>query len=215
LKRNLVLLVCLLAGSSAMAEARQLSIGGRIGISSATIGGEDTEGWNLSRRTGVVTAVQLRTPFAARISLQPELLVSQRGATVIAEFSGETFVSTLEQDYVEMPLLVRYEFPFADAAVQPAVFAGPMFAFEARCKTGYSFRGESDTSDCIDNRNKLDFGIVLGGGLDFPMAFGTLLVDARHTLGLRKLYGDSQDPPGIKHRVWSLSAGIARPVGAR
>jgi hypothetical protein len=221
MKRYLVLLVCLLVGTSTVAEARQMSFGGRIGLNSATFGGDDVDDFDvdIGSRTGIVAGVHLRVPLGGGISLQPELLYSQRGASFNEEFFGETVTATIKMDYIEVPVLVRFDIPLAQAAVRPAVFIGPSFAFEMSCKFAFSGFGESGSEDCDEDedfeRNKLDIGLAFGGGLDFPMSFGAIVVDGRYTLGLRTIDNDSQDPADIKHRVWSISAGISIPVGGR
>jgi hypothetical protein len=65
--------------------------------------------------------------------------------------------------------------------------------------------GEGDVEDI----NDLDFGIILGGGIDYPLGKGILSVDLRYDLGLTKIYAPVYNN-SIKNRVFSifLSYGI-------
>ena len=51
-----------------------------------------------------------------------------------------------------------------------------------------------------------DYGLAVGGGVDFGLGQGQLTVDSRYTLGLAKIYDSGID---VKNRVISVMLGYS------
>jgi hypothetical protein len=201
-----ILAAALMAGLPAAATS-QVSFGVKAGLNVATLAGDDVPD-EVDSRTGLVAGGLMNLRLSDLLSIQPEALYSQKGAGGSLDLFGERLDFTLKLDYLEVPVLLRLTVPTA-AAVQPSLHFGPTFAFELSCKVTVSGFGETDTEDCDNgfddpDRRKFDPGLAVGGGLDIPVGRGTLLLDARYTVGLRSL--DSTDD--VRSRVLSLSAGF-------
>jgi hypothetical protein len=54
--------------------------------------------------------------------------------------------------------------------------------------SGTGFTDGSDCDDGVGDWRKFDTGLGLGAGLDVALGSGTLMIGARHTLGLQSVY---------------------------
>lgn len=186
----------------------QASFGVKAGMNIATLGGDDVG--DVDSRTGLVVGGLVHYRLSDLLAVQPELLYSQKGAKFSETLFGEPISGTFKLDYLEVPVLLRVDVPTGGPELRPSVHAGPTFALELSCKVSFSGFGESGTEDCdsdIDSdRRTVDLGMALGGGLDVAFRGGTLLIEARYTLGLRTL-DSSSNPEDVKNRVWSITFG--------
>jgi hypothetical protein len=179
------------------------------GINSSTFSGSDTE--DASRRTGFIGGIFLVAPLAPGFAIQPELLYSMKGAKFDDPTEGVT--GTFKMDYVEVPLLVRFDL-VSSGGVKPFLYAGPAISFKAGCKVDAEGQGQSVSLDCdefgSDTKFKtVDYGAVIGGGLAFDMAGKMFTIGARYNHGLGKIAEDSE----TKHRVISVLATLEFPWG--
>ncbi len=138
---------------------------------------------------------------------------------------------TNDLDYVELHLPVTLRIPARQTAVRARVYAGPAVALELNCSTELSLRVErfspagasldvtsvSESGSCEDESSlgaplftstqSLDFGVILGAGLDVGIGRGAITGDLRFDLGL----ADIQDGTGgsIKNRAFEILLGYA------
>ena len=112
------------------------------------------------------------------------------------------------QDYVEVPLLARFDFNPASHGVSPFFSIGPSVAFSVRCRAKVESGGTSAEASCSDagfDEKKVDFGAAGTVGLGFPMGGTTLSVGVRYTHG----FTDIEATSNAKNRVWSFLVGVA------
>lgn len=90
---------------------------------------------------------------------------------------------TVEEDlnYIDIPVLFKYK-PLEILNV----YAGPQASFFLNGK--YEYGNEGVGFDDRDDFEKLDYGFVVGAGLEF----GALFVDARYSLGLNNSLKDRE-----------------------
>jgi hypothetical protein len=205
-----VLLLCI-----AMPASAQVQFGVKAGMNIATLGGDDANG--LDSRTGLVVGGLVNYRLTDMLSIQPEILYTQKG-TKASETDPDfgTFEFTLKTDYLEIPVLLKLDVPVGAPELRPTLHVGPTFAFEVGCEVDFSGMGISGSVDCdagdefdedgFADRRKFDMGLGLGGGLDVAFGGGTLMIEARHTLGLQSL-DKSDNGADLKHRVWSITFG--------
>ena len=136
------------------------------------------------------------------------------GTTFDFDDFGNLLETTFEQDvrldYLQLQVPVSLGLGTGDG-LRPRVYAGPSLAMQVGCQGAYgatlrlfSSTGEfigsdaaRDTGACEDTADgifsgatyftetrTIDFGIVLGAGLDIPIGRGALTVDLRFDLGL-------------------------------
>jgi hypothetical protein len=130
-------------------------------------------------------------------SLQPEFLYVMKGGE--AEFpemaaEGYDVTMTLKQDYIEVPVLIKYTVP-GEGKMAPCFFAGPYAAFNIGSKVefeGLPAEAVDDAPDGdIENAKSADFGVTFGGGLNMAVGQkGKLTFDLRYTLGLTNIFDD-------------------------
>ena len=138
------------------------------------------------------------------IVIQTEVLYTQKGAKWerVIEPPGMT---TLELDYVDIPLLVRFILP-DKGLVKPNLFVGPYFAIKVNATYRMEVYGTSESLDLDEYYKDTDFGVVLGGGLDFLLKKGKIVLDGRYALGLTTISELHLDE---KNRVISFMLGYS------
>lgn len=122
----------------------------------------------------------------APFSIQPEVTYNQKGA--------ESGGSTIEVDYIEVPVLAK--FSFVPGPASPHIYAGPY--------AGFVLNSEVNGADFSDN-TETDFGGIVGAGLDINAAVIKLNVGARYGFGLVDAFDGGQG----KNSVFSIVAGIS------
>jgi hypothetical protein len=123
----------------------------------------------------------LNMKFSPNLSIQPEVLYTQKGLKVdimgLAEYEWK-------MDYIEVPILVRREIP-TSGNVRPVFFAGPAVSFLTSAKQTLSFMGDEVEEDIKDVFKSTDIGLIVGGGLDWLVGTsGKLVTDVRFTISL-------------------------------
>lgn len=165
-----------------------------------------------SRRTGFTAGALLVFPVAPAFAIEPELLYTTKGY----EVSGPDFSSTLKMSYVEIPVLLRVEVP-ASGGVKPLLYGGPAVSFKATCDVDSKFQGISMSTSCDPVQSDfakiktLDYGLVVGGGLEFDVAGKMITIGARYDHSFRTIAENSD----VKHRVISVLATLEFPWGNR
>jgi hypothetical protein len=189
-----------LAVPCAAANAQRVSLGLKGGINSATTTLVEP-GADVGRRTG--------------FSVQLQGLYSQRGYRLTATGTD----ATAKGNYVQIPLVAAFGVPLeAGGPVALQIFFGPTVAFEVSCQVAGTIGGVSSAASCDDlgaERRKLDFGAMVGAGVDFHMQAATVFLTAAYDYGLRNLDTDPADTSTLKHRNFAFSLGFLIPVFGR
>lgn len=177
------------------------------GIDFATLGGSDVQ--NAGTRTGLTIGGSATFHIDNRFGIEPELLFSQKGAS---ETSGGSKL-TLKMNYIEVPVLARYDLP-TTGQVHPFFLAGPTMSFQTTCDAEVSSGSSSASASCDDinqqsgggfSKKTFDVGGTLGAGVMFPAGKKmNLSIGLRYNLG----FVDTFDNTDAKNRVWSLLAGL-------
>jgi hypothetical protein len=59
----------------------------------------------------------------------------------------------------------------------------------------------------------VDFGLVFGAGVAFPLGSVQLIIDGRYDLGLSDINDYEGDTESIKNKAWQFMAGVGFPIG--
>jgi hypothetical protein len=176
------------------------------GINSATFGGKDAANPTPDRHTGLIAGVFTVVPMRPNFAIQPELFYTMKGA----EFSDPTGTGSFKMNYLELPVLARFDIP-ASVGVKPFVVAGPAVSFKMTCDVEAAGTGFNVSSTCDElqsqsggttNFNSVDYGVVIGGGLAFDVSGRTFTVGARYNHS----FGRIEESSDTKHRVISMLA---------
>jgi len=180
-------------------------VGVTVGINSSTLSGDNAG--ETSRRTGFIGGAFVVIPATPAFSFQPELLFTMKGAKT----SEQGITGTLKLNYLEIPVLGRFDIPVA-SGVKPFVYAGPAISFNLSCTAQVSGSGINISGDCEDEDTgesvkKVDYSGVIGGGFAFGVSGHTVTIGARYTHGFASI-GENGD---AKNRTFSLLASLEFP----
>jgi hypothetical protein len=172
-----------------------------------------TETRDARRLTGAYVGAQLVLPRNALFSIQLEAAWSQKGvrATGTDIDSGERVDFTLRNGYVELPILVRLDSPFAigvrPVGAIPFVVVGPALGVSVSCTIDAQSAEGPVSYDCDDDFGvkTFEFGAMLGAGLDALIGTRTLSLGARYTMGLQDVF----DGGSGRNRAVVLVAGVS------
>jgi len=149
------------------------------GLTSSNVRAEQQEFEDSGSLRGYAFGFWWGVPVVNRLSVQAEALFSMRGDS--ESEAGYNYSTRL--GYFDLPILGKLNF-FPDAAIQPSFFAGPSLGFNVSAHS--KLEGESGEAD-IDVKDRVgtvDFGLAIGGGLDFRRGGRTFGVDVRYIKGL-------------------------------
>lgn len=197
----LVVVLAMVAGTSELSAKGVSNYGVKVGMNLATAIGDDTDidGADKGFRTGMAFGGFVTYSINDEFAVQPELLYSMKGATYEAkEGDGEI---TNKLDYLQIPILAKYQvqnFNF---------FAGPALAFNLTAESEVEVNGNSEDIDW-DDVAAMEFGLIFGAGVDFPLTKGAITIDARYDLGLTSA-DDSDAEADIKNGVISVLLGYS------
>ena len=178
-------------------------------------------------RMGMRAGVFVRTPITGTLSVQPAVLFSQKGNSFDGSYveDGIEYFSldaTTKLDYIEVPIPLRYDVNTM-GAMRPYLLFGPYVAFKTSAKGtseveptqaaldlvggdrdlleeilqdefGFGLENEAD----IEGLNGVDFGIVVGGGVELTRSLG---VGVDFSFGLTDV---DDDGPSVKNRSFSI-----------
>ena len=161
------LVIVFLAGVCCVRAQAQIQVGLKAGANFSTLTGSGASG--ATKKVGFQGGVLVGIPLAGALSLQPEVNYSAQGAK--ANVSGESF--TLMQNYLNVPVLVKYEH-------ESGLFAetGPQIGFLMSAKA--SEGGNSE--DVKSSYQSTDFSWAFG--LGYQLKSLNAGIDARYNLGL-------------------------------
>lgn len=176
-----VTILVILSGGAA--EAGEISYGAKVGVMMANLTQTPAE-WEQEQeyKSGFTGGVFLSYAFDEHFSLQPELLYTQKG---VRDNLYDGFISidlTASFDYVELPVLAIYTF-LEEGGFRPFLYGGPNVSFTISSELECSASILSATVDFSSLTHVTDFGLVAGGGFEYPFGKGNLLLDARFQIG--------------------------------
>lgn len=203
----LVIVAMVLLFSMPLFAQTSMTFGPKAGLSLAKLTGDDIG--DVDWKIGFSGGAFLGIGVSPTLTVQPELVYVMKGAK-------ETDMGVdykYKVNYVEVPILVKWTAP-TEGSVKPNVFFGVAPAFLMSAKISGDSAGVSAELDIKDEVKSVDFGAVIGGGLDFPAGSGTVCFDVRYTLGLTKI-DDTGADADVKNSALSASLGFAIPIGAK
>jgi hypothetical protein len=167
-----------------------LSLGPFGGLNYTTFGGSDAAGSD--SRTDFALGGQVDYDFIQGGLFRTGLIYSRRGAQTTD--NGTTIA--LKLSYLEVPLLVGYQFP-TSTSLRPYVIGGANVGF----KTGCSLEGSDGTTSVsvscddpnadLENVSSTDFALVGGAGMAMRAGVSSVRFDVRYAYGLTKLVSDA------------------------
>lgn len=168
----------------------------------SNVGDLTGDAMSVSNRTGFDGGLFVTLHFTQSFAIEPEVLYSQQGAKAD---DGEGDEGTLKVDYINIPVLLRFDLPSASTPIHPFIVAGPAASYQVKCDV--SSAGVSGSCDDIFEgvaKKSFDYAAVGGAGVEFNLGGTALSVSGRYTYGFNEMFQNSS----VKNRYWSILAGI-------
>jgi hypothetical protein len=190
-------------GTASGAEDLYGGVKGGVNIANQSVDPDDGE--LADSRTGMSIGGYVGIPVTPVFAVQPEALFTMKGDKEEADgASGST-----KLNYIEVPVLARASF-MQDASAHPSIFAGPSVGFNISAKAEAEDETGSMEADIKDQVNPIDFGVVVGGGLDIPFSEGknSVGLDVRYTMGLNNINDSDGSTSDIKNGVFQIMGSV-------
>ncbi len=160
----------------------------------------------------------------AFLSVQPEILYSQKGWAGESSNALTGYEGTYRLNYLEVPLLLKIN--FGGETIRAYVNAGPSVGYLLGGRVDGSlttlgveifsidkkleFTETPSVTDLNEvNANRTDIGLNFGGGVGYSFGGKVLFLDVRYNMGLTDYNRDFSS----KNRVFALTAGLQVPLG--
>lgn len=203
MRKALSIILILFIAAPAMAqvgEARNItSIGlnGGLGTSSVSFIPTIKQTLHLGNSFGLTFRHTSEKYFFLICGNQIELNVAQRGWTEeIEDGSGNEY--SRMTTYIEMPLFAHLGFGREYRGVQAFINMGPQVSYLIGEKEIYGGKKPWNTDNRPNNvtgqygtatKNKVDYGITAGGGIELRTGIGAFGIEGRYYFGLGNIYG--------------------------
>ena len=218
MKKFLLIPLCFISLISVAQTDLKISV--KAGLSSAHIQGEASDQLSgliaftdgiltTQHRTGFYAGTSLEIPISQGFSFEPGLYYAQKGYSLKGDYQikGLEFVSlnakaTLQNDYIEMPLLAKLN------TGPVSIFAGPQFAYLAssKLKTTAGVLGANLLNKSFDVSNQFnawDASVLAGIGIQITQ---NINLQAAYDFGLSKI--DANKSIDAYNRTLKIGMGI-------
>jgi hypothetical protein len=208
------ILVLVLAAVAATPAHAGVAFGVKGGISVSQV---QADLFDTNNRTGFVGGVYGAFDLTPVIGIQPELLFVRKGARLLStdvtiggiHLGAEKL--TLDVDYVEVPVLLRFAVPTA-GPVGLRLLAGPVASIKANEQL--SAGGLIDYSYSSNEIKSADFGIAAGAAVAIHTGNLAVVGEGRYTFGLTNV-SDLPFGGDIKNGSIYAMAGLEFGFGGR
>lgn len=153
--------------------------GFKAGMNVANVSADPAELEEGDSLTGFAVGGWWGYPLTRRVSVQTEAFYSVKGD---AEEAGG-FQAKTKLGYIDVPVLAKVGFLQGNVA-KPSFFAGPSVAINVAANSTLTGGDANLEQDVKDRVNLLDFGFVVGTGVEVPLAGQMVGLDVRYTKGL-------------------------------
>ena len=138
-------------------------------------------------RTGLNAGLFGNMTFENGFGLQTEINYEQKG--------GKSDNITSKYDYVSVPVLAKYSLGKSDkTSLKFNINAGPYASFLVNAENEIDADGIKSTIDMKDNTENVEFGIITGFGMEYPVGDNSLTFDVRLGLGLTAFDKNDSEP---------------------
>jgi hypothetical protein len=194
--KKVLLIVAVMLLSISTGSFAQVKFGVKAGLNIANLGGDDAD--DLDSRLVPLFGAFANFGLSEKLTFQPELLYSMKGAKNSVSFMGVDIETTMKLNYIDVPLMFKYN------VVSGLNFqAGPQLGVLLSAETEVEGGEDSGTTDIKDNMKGMDFGLNVGAGYDF----GSLGVDLRYNIGLSNI--SDVDDTDLKNKGFQIAFSYA------
>lgn len=209
--KKIILSLALFAGIGTAAHAQGVKYGLKGGFNGSTFSGSDSKGSEY--KAGFAAGGFLRFGLSDMFSIQPELLYSQKGASIdgVSYLSGTTIkndgTAKTTLGYIDVPILARINTGEEGKGLFFEI--GPQGSFVLHQRSfiedgGGKQIGSSETS--TDGLNKVVIGYV--GGIGYQITSG-LGLGVRYTGDISQVFKDNNGALNVHNSVFQFQVGYA------
>ena len=204
---TLVLVPCVTSSARA-----GMALGVKAGVSLSHVNADLFETDN---RTGFVGGVYGTFDLSPMLGVQPELLFVRKGAKLFSTnvtIGGIDFGSvgsTLDVDYIEVPLLLRLSAP-SPGPIDLRLLAGPVASMKTNEQI--STTGLIGISLDSDQVKTSDFGLAVGGAAAIQNGTIKVVAEGRYTFGLSNI-SDLPFGGDVRNGAFYATLGLEFPFG--
>lgn len=140
---------------------------------------DEIPGVEFSSRSEFIIGAFVSINLFKILAIQPEVYFLTKGVNL----TDEDEFSEMKFSYLEIPVLLKFNIP-TPGKIKPGIFMGPYMAFNTKAwviETEYGLTVETDLEEFAKS---MDYGLILGGCLEYKLGFGKLILDVRYNLGL-------------------------------
>lgn len=196
-----ILLIAVLALTTGTLHAQ--SVGVKLGANLSRMYDSDSDEFVADPKVGYAGGLFATLPFTAKIGLQPELLLSQRGFIGRGSFLGNDYRLSRTLLYLDVPLMLSFR---PTQAV--SVLLGPQYSYLLSQHDEYTNGSSAFTQTTqFSNENLFKNTLAVIGGLD--VALDPVVVGLRAGWDIRKQNGDGTSSDIRYKNMWyQLSVGM-------
>lgn len=198
--------MCFALLASSAANAAEAIYGGfKGGVNIANQSADPSDSELADSRTGMAIGGYVGIPVNPMFAVQPEAFFTMKGDQ--GEAGGISGSNKL--NYIEVPVLARMNF-MTDATAHPSLYAGPSVGLNISAKAETDDGTTTDEVDVKDSVNPIDFGMVVGGGIAFPVgkAQRNVGLDLRYTMGLTNINDVEGSSTDISNGVITIMGSV-------
>lgn len=208
------------AAAQADSTKSKLMIGVRAGLNLSYLR-IDNQNDGSAFAEGAQAGLFVKYAFNDWVAVSLEAAWSQSGAKkmkhIASYYEGDAF---LQMNNIQLNPLVQFKIPVL-SVYEPYLFAGPSFNLNY---LNSIYTGKFAPKDASSYTTFLDFGLLVGAGVDFNLRFATLTLDARYRHGLNDINQKSGDVSGLGTvlgtNTWrssqlSFQVGLGFPIGGK
>jgi hypothetical protein len=210
LSKRLTLAIVVVSGSLVMSTTSKaqvgFAIGPKAGLSITSYQGDGAG--NVTARANWVAGAFANIQIIPAFCIQPELLISQKGASQTKGFR----TNDINVTYFDVPILAKIRLPIQNVFF-PHVLIGPDFAYNIGASySSVDTRTGLTITTSTTNISKSDVGGLVGLGFDIQSRSIFFTFDARYGFGFSNL-GDDTYNLNFKNSGWTFAAGIGFRIG--
>jgi len=199
-----------------------------MGVTFPTYYGDDMDlienelGITKKNNVGFTAGVGLQLMASPWMGFEPDLVFSMKGVKFEYQDSGGKFEEQIRLIYIDIPINMQFIIPVNDV-FKPMLFAGPMLSFNVAAKDKIKIQitqdahgggpyNVEDEVDTKDDFNPVDFGINMGGGVNFNVGIGSFDILAQYSFGLVYAGSPYTKAMDIYNKMFSVTIGWNIPI---
>jgi opacity protein-like surface antigen len=209
------LLVSLVSPAPAQVK---IAVGARAGLNLGSVSYDPDvpSGVTKGMRTGFYFGGAFELAFGGPIAIEIDPMFIMKGNVIEGEAVdgfGQPLgkaKSTTKVSFLEMPILIKGKIP-TGGPITPVIFAGPSIGFKMSATNTFEVAGQTQDTDLKDQIKSTDFGLQLGGGVEFAATRQVhVAADVRYGLGLTNL---AKEVAGAAQQQTAKTRGLMFGVG--